>query len=243
MPDQPTSSRKRLGQGRRDPDRPGALERGRMRRRLRRQRQVREALLLDLGALVFELQRQGRREPELLQAKAAELSAVDEEVRALSETLDTHGTVLQLTAAGIAGTCSQCAAIMPVDARYCASCGASAQVALGSPAPAPSAMPYYARPSAETPPLAPHADEEPSEVGTEERAALEAGELEPEPQPDATAPPPPVPPVPAAAPQPDPEIAQEPPTQAWAPGQAIQEGSQKRPGRARAWLQRRRGQP
>ncbi len=102
-----------------------------MRRRLRRQTQVREALLLDLGALVFELHRQGRREPELLQAKAAELLAVDDEVRALGESLGTGGNVLQLTAAGIAGSCAQCAAIMPMDARYCSSCGAPAQVALG----------------------------------------------------------------------------------------------------------------
>ena len=38
--------------------------------------------LLDLGALIFELHRQGRREPELLQAKAAELAEIDDEVRA-----------------------------------------------------------------------------------------------------------------------------------------------------------------
>src|SRR3954463_10911336 len=67
---------------------PRRRERGRMRRRLRRQQRVREALLLDLGALVYELHRQGRREPELLQAKAAELSAVDDEVRALGEALE-----------------------------------------------------------------------------------------------------------------------------------------------------------
>ncbi|MDQ3720832.1 MAG: hypothetical protein M3350_08660 [Actinomycetota bacterium] len=235
MPHEPKSSRKRLGLMSRRPDRPGALERGRMRRRLRRQRQVREALLLDLGALVFELQRQGRRDPELLQAKAAELSAVDEEVRALSDTLDTQGTVLQLTAAGIAGTCSACAAIMPVDAHYCASCGASAQVALGSTAQAPSAMPRHAQPSAAPPPLAPQADE-PTEIGTEERAALEAGQLESESQPEPTQL---QPTDPSAMPGP----ADDQPTQAWAPGQAIQPGTQKPRGRARAWLQRRRGQP
>ena len=44
--------------------------------------------MLDLGAIVFELHRQGRREPELLQAKAAELKAVDDEVRALADALD-----------------------------------------------------------------------------------------------------------------------------------------------------------
>ena len=58
-----------------------------MRRRLRRQRRVREALLLDLGALVYELHRQGRRAPELLQEKAGELSEVDEEVRGLEQAL------------------------------------------------------------------------------------------------------------------------------------------------------------
>lgn len=58
-----------------------------MRRRLRRQRRVREALLLDLGALVYELHRQGRRAPELLQEKAGKLSEVDEEVRGLEHAL------------------------------------------------------------------------------------------------------------------------------------------------------------
>jgi hypothetical protein len=58
-----------------------------MRRRLRRQREVREALLLDLGALVYELHRQGKRAPELLQEKAGELSVIDEEVRGLEEAL------------------------------------------------------------------------------------------------------------------------------------------------------------
>jgi hypothetical protein len=56
-------------------------------RRLRARRREREALLLDLGALVFELHRQGRRAPELLQEKASELDEVDREVRSLEETL------------------------------------------------------------------------------------------------------------------------------------------------------------
>ena len=59
-----------------------------MRRRLRERLRVREALLLDLGALVYELHRQGNRAPELLQEKAAELTVVDEEVRELQATLD-----------------------------------------------------------------------------------------------------------------------------------------------------------
>jgi hypothetical protein len=63
-------------------------ERGQRRRRLREQRRLREALLLDLGALVYELHRQGRRAPELLQSKAAELTVVDDEVRELQAALD-----------------------------------------------------------------------------------------------------------------------------------------------------------
>jgi hypothetical protein len=62
-------------------------ERIQLRRRLRRQRQAREAMLLDLGALVYELHRQGRRAPELLQQKAAELEIVDGEVRELEDRL------------------------------------------------------------------------------------------------------------------------------------------------------------
>jgi len=62
-------------------------ERG-QKRRLRELLRVREALLLDLGALVYELHRQGRRAPELLQQKAAELTVVDDELRELQADLD-----------------------------------------------------------------------------------------------------------------------------------------------------------
>jgi hypothetical protein len=61
-------------------------------RRLRRQRREREAMLLDLGALVYELHRQGERAPELLQQKAIELGKVDREVRALEDALRNGGT-------------------------------------------------------------------------------------------------------------------------------------------------------
>ena len=56
-------------------------------RDLRRKRREREALLLDLGALVFELHRLGRRAPGLLQQKAVELGKVDQDVRALEDAL------------------------------------------------------------------------------------------------------------------------------------------------------------
>jgi hypothetical protein len=45
-------------------------------------------MLLDLGALVYELHRQGRRAPELLQAKAIELGKVDREVRSLEDAVE-----------------------------------------------------------------------------------------------------------------------------------------------------------
>ena len=56
-------------------------------RQLRRKQREREAMLLDLGALVYELHRQGERAPELLQEKAIELGTVDREVRALEDAL------------------------------------------------------------------------------------------------------------------------------------------------------------
>ncbi len=151
---------------------PGRRERGRMRRRLRRQQRVREALLLDLGALVYELHRQGRREPELLQAKAAELSAVDDEVRALGDALDEREPLAQLVAAGIAGSCETCGALLTSDARFCSTCGTPTGVALTEP--------HVPQPEPE---IAPTGN------GTglaeeEEQAALEpAPEPEPEPPP------------------------------------------------------------
>ena len=60
----------------------------RMWRDLRRKRREREAMLLDLGALVYELHRQGERAPELLQDKAIELGKVDRDVRALEDALE-----------------------------------------------------------------------------------------------------------------------------------------------------------
>ena len=108
-----------------------------MRRRLRQQKRMREALLLDLGALVYELHRHGRREPELLQAKAAELTAVDQEVRGLAEALDAGDSALALVAAGIAGSCENCGSLLSTDARYCGACGAPAVAAIGGHAPAP----------------------------------------------------------------------------------------------------------
>lgn len=59
-------------------------------RELRRKRREREALLLDLGALVYELHRLGQRAPDLLQQKAVELGKVDQDVRALEDSLESR---------------------------------------------------------------------------------------------------------------------------------------------------------
>ena len=91
---------------------------------------MREALLLDLGAIIFELHRQGRREPELLRAKAAELADVDVEVRALTKALGEGQSLPELTARGLVAACTACGAIMGVRDRHCPNCGAAA----GAPA-------------------------------------------------------------------------------------------------------------
>ena len=72
----------------------------------------RDELLLELGALVYELHRQGTRAPELLQEKAAELDALDEPQEA----------------AGPAA-CERCGAPAVPGQLVCTSCGA--RLALG----------------------------------------------------------------------------------------------------------------
>jgi hypothetical protein len=155
-----------------------------MRRRLRSQRRMREALLLDLGALVYELHRQGRREPELLQAKAAELSAVDDEVRALADALEEDESVLELVAAGIAGSCEGCGSLLSTDSRYCPTCGRPALAELDRPSAVPEAPP-----PSQTQELEPVAEPE------LEREPEPEPESEPEAESEAV---PPVPPPPAA---------------------------------------------
>jgi hypothetical protein len=150
---------------------PTALQRGQMRRRLRHQQRIREALLLDLGALVFELHRQGRREPELLQAKAAEVSAVDNEVRALAEALDTEATA-QMLSPGVEAACANCGTLLSGEDRFCPSCGTPQEAALAG-------------------------DEEPAEEVEVEASDNGAGELEEaeeeEDEPETLAAPPPEP--------------------------------------------------
>lgn len=108
--------------------RPTARERGAMRRRLRQLRRHREALLLELGALTWELHRRDRQEPELVERKLAELRSVDEQERGLAAALEAGTPLLEVVAAGITGTCASCGALLGTDARFCSRCGAAVSV-------------------------------------------------------------------------------------------------------------------
>ena len=101
----------------------GSRERGRMRRRLRELRRLREALLLELGALVLEAHRHDRDDTPVIKHKAAEAAAVDAEARALADALDTDAGIDTVVAAGIAGPCPTCGTLTSTAARFCSTCG------------------------------------------------------------------------------------------------------------------------
>ena len=105
---------------------PTTRRRGRLRRRLRHLRSVREVLLRDLGGLVFEARRAARDgEPavrQIVETKLTRLSAVDAELRDLEGLLDDRrGLVVREP--GISGTCPSCGELHGSDARFCWACG------------------------------------------------------------------------------------------------------------------------
>ena len=104
-------------------DRPSARERAAMRRRVRRVARMREALVRELGALVVEMERLGRRNDELVSRKAHEVSILDEELRDLRTALGRRETVERLVATGVAGTCGACGSLLGTEDRFCARCG------------------------------------------------------------------------------------------------------------------------
>src|SRR5439155_6146313 len=91
------------------PAAPSFRERGRLRRRLRYLRRVRELGFRDLGGLVFDLHRFGRSRDDLVQAKLAALHSVDREMRALEALLDDRRAVTELREPGIS-SCPRCGA-------------------------------------------------------------------------------------------------------------------------------------
>jgi hypothetical protein len=149
---------------------PAAGERASMRRRVRRLGRMREVLLRELGALVVEMHRLERENPDLIARKAAEVSAIDEQLRGLRAALGERQTVEQVVVAGVAGSCAHCGTLMATDDRFCPRCGR----AVAEPA---GALGIAAEP------------------GVEAGAAAEAPAVA-----EAAAPPPPPPPPPPPAP-------------------------------------------
>jgi hypothetical protein len=103
--------------------RPSFRDRGRVRRRVRYLRRLRELQLRDVGGLVFELRRFGRRREDLVDQKLTQLAATDEELRHLETLLDDRRAVVELREPGIGGTCSNCGALHGSADHYCAQCG------------------------------------------------------------------------------------------------------------------------
>jgi hypothetical protein len=110
------------------PPKPTFRNRGRLRRRMRFLRRVRELGYRDLGGLVFDQHRFNRPNEELVRGKLAALQGVDTELRALESLLDDPRPIHELREPGIAA-CVRCGALHGTDARFCPSCG----VAIGGP--------------------------------------------------------------------------------------------------------------
>jgi len=104
------------------PGKPSFRDRGRLRRRLRYLRRVRELGFRDLGGLVFDQHRFNKPKEELVRGKLAALQAVDSELRALEVLLDDPRPIHELREPGITA-CIRCGALHGSDARFCPSCG------------------------------------------------------------------------------------------------------------------------
>jgi len=102
---------------------PSFRERGRVRRRLRYLRRVRELQLRDLGGLVFELGRFGRQREDLVSEKVHQLAATDDELRNLETVLDDRRALVELREPGVGGTCPTCGALHGSADRFCSQCG------------------------------------------------------------------------------------------------------------------------
>jgi hypothetical protein len=102
---------------------PGFVERGRLRRRARYLRRLREVQLRDLGGFMLELHRFGRQRPDIVQAKVSGAAATDTELRALERALASEQPLRELREAGIGGACAHCGSIHGSADRYCAACG------------------------------------------------------------------------------------------------------------------------
>jgi hypothetical protein len=101
---------------------PDFVKRGRMRRRARYLRQLREVQLRDIGGFVLELHRFGRQRPDVLAQKVTAAAATDAELRALELALS-QPAQREIREPGIGGACSACGALHGSADRFCAHCG------------------------------------------------------------------------------------------------------------------------
>jgi NADH pyrophosphatase NudC (nudix superfamily) len=97
-----------------------------MRRRVRKVARMREALVRELGMLVAEMERLGRRNDELLVRKAREVALLDDELNGLRTALGRRLTLDQVVATGIAGACGVCGSLLGTEDRFCSHCGTPA---------------------------------------------------------------------------------------------------------------------
>jgi hypothetical protein len=117
-----------------EPDEPAFRERGRLRRRIKYLRQLREIHLRDIGGFMVELHRFGRQRPDLVQAKIEGAAKIDAELRVLERALASQQTIRELREAGIGGACENCGAVHGSTDRYCASCGEALDGRAAAPA-------------------------------------------------------------------------------------------------------------
>jgi hypothetical protein len=104
------------------PLKPSFRDRGRLRRRLRYLRRVRELGFRDLGGLVFDQHRFSQVNEELVRSKVNALAAIDTELRALEHALEDRRPITELREPGIS-VCPRCGGLHGSEARYCPSCG------------------------------------------------------------------------------------------------------------------------
>jgi hypothetical protein len=159
------------------PGSPSFRHRGRLRRRLRYLRRVRELGFRDLGGLVFDQHRFAQTNEELVRGKVNALAAVDQELRALERALDDRRPITELREPGIS-VCPRCGGLHGSEARYCPSCG----VAFGGPLAMAEVGEAVSLPTAE--PAPPPAEPEPQPASThvaEAEAAKADAEADPQP--------------------------------------------------------------
>lgn len=127
------------------PSRPGFRERGRLRRRLRYLREVRELGYRDLGGLVLDQHRFQRPNEELVAGKVEAIEGLDREMRAIEHALNESTPYTELFIPGLSA-CPRCGALHGSDARFCPQCGLSFKgprtvAGVGTPEQAPGAPP------------------------------------------------------------------------------------------------------